>query len=152
MASALSQRLACKFMLIPDGTRKWGAESAVRDRIGKGHNPDIAPLSGIVAKLKAQQQALVTKYASVRPHSFFDGLHSLSRSGMYNKSLTLRRGQAAICPPSEASKILFYWNDIKGGQLQRQHLQQAIEWITWNPASLLSCIRLSGRGHSILSS
>ena len=37
------------------------AESAVRDRIGKGHNPDIAPLSGIVAKLKAQQAALAAK-------------------------------------------------------------------------------------------
>ncbi len=37
------------------------AESAVRDRIGKGHNPDIAPLSGIVAKLKAQQTALAAK-------------------------------------------------------------------------------------------
>ena len=37
------------------------AETAVRDRIGKGHNPDIAPLSGIVAKLKAQQTALAAK-------------------------------------------------------------------------------------------
>ena len=33
----------------------------MRDRIGKGHNPDIAPLSGIVAKLKAQQAALAAK-------------------------------------------------------------------------------------------
>jgi hypothetical protein len=37
----------------------------VRDRIGKGHNPDIAPLSGIVAKLKAQQTALAAKCAAV---------------------------------------------------------------------------------------
>lgn len=42
-------------------------DSAVRDRIGKGHNPDIAPLSGIVAKLKAQQQALVAKCVPLNP-------------------------------------------------------------------------------------
>ncbi len=41
------------------------AESAVRDCIGKGHNPDIAPLSGIVAKLKAQQAALAAKYVQL---------------------------------------------------------------------------------------
>ena len=44
------------------------AESAVRDRIGKGHNPDIAPLSGIVAKLKAQQAALAAKCAQLVFH------------------------------------------------------------------------------------
>lgn len=34
----------------------------MRDRIGKGHNVEIAPLSGILAKLKAQRQAVIARW------------------------------------------------------------------------------------------
>jgi hypothetical protein len=37
------------------------ADSAVRDRIGKGHSVEIAPLSGILAKLKAQRQEMIQR-------------------------------------------------------------------------------------------
>lgn len=53
-------------MLHPECWSRGRADSAVRDRIGKGHNPDIAPLSGIVAKLKAQQEALAAKCAPLQ--------------------------------------------------------------------------------------
>lgn len=42
------------------------ADSAVRDRIGKGHNVEIAPLSGILAKLKAQRQEVIARCAHNR--------------------------------------------------------------------------------------
>ena len=38
------------------------ADSAVRDRIGKGHSVEIAPLSGILAKLKAQRQEMIARW------------------------------------------------------------------------------------------
>lgn len=49
-------------------TQRMLRDSAVRDRIGKGHSVEIAPLSGILAKLKAQRQAVIarTKSAPVR--------------------------------------------------------------------------------------
>ena len=36
-------------------------ETAARDRIGRGHNPEIAPLSGILAKLKEQRKAVIAR-------------------------------------------------------------------------------------------
>ncbi len=36
----------------------------MRDRIGKGHNVDIVPMSDILAKLKAQRQAVIARCAA----------------------------------------------------------------------------------------
>ena len=65
------------------------AETAVRDRIGKGHNPDITPLSGIVAKLKAQQTALAAKcvfdICSRSVQHWSEGLHRAQHAALLTR-------------------------------------------------------------------